>query len=439
MAYTHSVDHCREAQIGREGLSDKAYAAMLARTGEGLAWLKAAQAENRLPLLRLPARTDDFPDIAAAAAALTEGATDVVFLGTGGSSLGGQTLAQVAGWNVPGIGPFRPGPRLHFMDNLDPGSMEALLANLPLATARFAAISKSGGTGETLMQTIAVIAALRATGLGTSVPQVLVGISEPEAPGRGNGLRELLASERVRMFPHDPDVGGRFSGLSNVGLLAAAVAGLDVAAIRAGAAAVLAPVLAGAAPADVPAAVGAAVSIGLAEERGKVQTVLMAYADRLERFTAWYLQLWAESLGKDGKGTTPVRALGPVDQHSQLQLFLAGPRDKMFTVVTTHMKGRGPIMDAELSKRARQPDFAGRRIGDLVAAQGRATADTFARNGIPVRRIHVPVIDARAIGALMMHFFLETILAARLIGVDAFDQPAVEEGKVLAKRYMAEG
>jgi glucose-6-phosphate isomerase len=226
--------------------------------------------------------------------------------------------------------------------------------------------------------------------------------------------------------------------LTNVGLIAAAVAGLAPVAVRAGAAEALAPVLAGAAPGDVPSAVGAAVSIGLAEELGASQTVLMAYADRLERLTAWWVQLWAESLGKDGKGTTPVRALGPVDQHSQLQLFLAGPRDKMFTVVTTDVAGRGPVMDPELAALAGQRDFAGRRIGDLVAAQGRATADTFARNGRPVRRIHAPVIDAHTAGALMMHFFLETILAAHLLGVDPFDQPAVEEGKVLAKRYMAE-
>jgi glucose-6-phosphate isomerase len=87
----------------------------------------------------------------------------------------------------------------------------------------------------------------------------------------------------------------------------------------------------------------------------------------------------------------------------------------------------------------RGPGFAGKTVGDLVAAQGRATADTFAKNGLPVRTLHVAKLDERAIGGLMMHFFLETIIAAHLIGVDPFDQPAVEEGKVLAKRYLAEG
>jgi glucose-6-phosphate isomerase len=165
----------------------------------------------------------------------------------------------------------------------------------------------------------------------------------------------------------------------------------------------------------------------------------MAYADRLERFTRWYVQLWAESLGKEGKGTTPLGALGPVDQHSQLQLFIAGPRDKLFTIVTTVGAGTGPRMDAKLAARAGEPDFAGKTIGDLVAAQGRATAETLANNGLPVRTIHVPRLDERALGALLMHFMLETIIAAHLIGVDAFDQPAVEEGKVLAKRYLKDG
>jgi glucose-6-phosphate isomerase len=209
--------------------------------------------------------------------------------------------------------------------------------------------------------------------------------------------------------------------------------GLDIGAIRAGAAAALAPVLERRAPADVPAAVGAALSVAA----GKPIAVMMAYADRLERFTRWYVQLWAESLGKNGKGTTPVAALGPVDQHSQLQLFIAGPRDKLFSIVTVRAAGRGPRITAELARLAGEPDFAGKAMGDLVAAQGRATAETLAKNGCPVRTIHVDVLDEANLGELLMHFMLETIIAAHLLGVDPFDQPAVEEGKVLAKSYLA--
>ena len=165
----------------------------------------------------------------------------------------------------------------------------------------------------------------------------------------------------------------------------------------------------------------------------------MAYADRLERLTRWYVQLWAESLGKQGKGTTPVAVLGPVDQHSQLQLYISGPRDKLFTVITTGVAGRGPRMDGKLAVLAGEPDFADKSIGDLIAAQGRATAETLAKNGCPVRTIHIERLDETSLGELLMHFMLETIIAAHLLGVDPFDQPAVEEGKVLAKRYLAGG
>jgi glucose-6-phosphate isomerase len=423
MAIQQTIDHAKPAN----------FADVLDRAGEALAWLRARHADGKLPLLRLPEKHDDIAAILGYAALLRDGTSDVVFLGTGGSSLGGQTLAQLAGYGVPGVGAFRPQPRIHFMDNLDPESYSALLQNLPLKTSRFVAVSKSGGTGETLMQTIAALEAVKAAKLDPH--QHFLGITEPAKPGKANGLRELLGAHRVEMTDHDPGVGGRFSALTNVGLLPAAVCGLDIAAIRAGAADALAPVLGNKPPADVPAAAGAALAVSLAAT--KTISVMMPYADRLERFTRWYVQLWAESLGKDGKGTTPIGALGPVDQHSQLQLYIDGPRDKLFTVVTVSPAGRGPRMSADLAKLGGEPDLAGKAIGDLVAAQGRATAETLAKHGCPVRTIHLPQLDERHLGELLMHFMLETIVAAQLFGVDAFDQPAVEEGKVLAKKYLA--
>jgi glucose-6-phosphate isomerase len=438
MRLVQLIDGARAVRIGPHGVDDKAFAETLARCADALAWLRSRHADGKLPLLRLPERKDDIFDVRAAAQRLVQGATDVVFLGTGGSSLGGQTLAQLAGHAVPGVGALRDGPRLHFMDNLDPESYALLLARAPLATTRFVAISKSGGTGETLMQTAAALSAMRVAGLSAQVGTSFLGISEPVA-GKRNGLRELLGPDKVTMLDHDPNVGGRYSVLTNVGLLPAAIAGIDVAAVRQGAAAALAPVLAGKAPAEVPACVGAALAVALATTKGKTISVLMAYADRLERFTRWYVQLWAESLAKDGKGTTPIGALGPVDQHSQLQLYIAGPRDKLFTIVTLDAAGRGPRIDGGLAALAGEPDFAGRTMGDLVAALGRATPETLAKNGCPVRTLHLDRLDEAGLGELLMHFMLETIIAAHLLGVDPFDQPAVEEGKVLAKKYLAGG
>jgi glucose-6-phosphate isomerase len=362
----------------------------------------------------------------------------VVFLGTGGSSLGGQALAQLRDYAVPGAGRFTESPRVHFLDNLDPVTLDRVLHKLPLSSTRFVAISKSGGTGETLMQTIAVLSALDKAGLRAHPNEMFLGLSEPKKPGVRNALRDLLEPEGVRFLEHHTGIGGRYSVLTNVGLLPAAVMGLDIEAIRQGAADAYAPFRNGSEAKDAPAALGAALNIAMILE-GKGIAVTMAYADRLERFTRWWVQLWAESIGKDGKGSQPVAAIGPVDQHSQLQLYLAGPNDKLFTVLTTDVAGKGPIMDEKLSQRAGEPGFAGKHIGDLVAAQGRATGDTLAKNGRPTRQMHIDKLDERALGEILMHFMLETILTGYALGVDPFDQPAVEEGKILAKQYLAQG
>lgn len=186
-----------------------------------------------------------------------------------------------------------------------------------------------------------------------------------------------------------------------------------------------------------PAIMGAVASLAFKNARGMNISVMMGYGDRFDRLIHWYVQLWSESLGKDGVGTTPLPYLGPVDQHSQLQLYLGGPRDKLVTLISQATKGQGPIVDPVYANEAGLPDFAGRSVGCLVDAQSRATADTLARNNVPVRHIHVEKLDMTSMGSLLMTFMLETILAGFMMGIDPFDQPAVEEGKILAKEYMA--
>jgi glucose-6-phosphate isomerase len=416
------------------GITQGAFENNLKRLAGPLADMRAAYENSSLALLRLPERAADLRAVEALAAKLRE-ATDVVFLGTGGSSLGGQTLAQLGGYNVPGVGDLRRMPKLHFLDNLDALSLEEFLAELPLETARFVAISKSGGTGETLVQTIAVIGALKKSKL--DVAKYLYGISEPEKAGGKNGLRALLDKFGCEVLDHDTEVGGRFIALTNVGMLPALLADVDIRALREGARELLAPILRGAAPADVAPAAGAALAV-TASEAGLPISVLLAYGDRFERLTRWWMQLWGESLGKNGKGSTPIASIGPVDQHSQLQLWLAGPRDKFFTVLTQGTKEQGPQLDAELAALAGEPVFASRKVGALVAAQSRATADTLAKHARPLRSIEVKNLDAFALGGVLMHFMLETILAGALYDVNPYDQPAVEEGKILAKKYLAE-
>jgi glucose-6-phosphate isomerase len=163
---------------------------------------------------------------------------------------------------------------------------------------------------------------------------------------------------------------------------------------------------------------------------------MMPYSDRLGRFSHWFSQLWAESLGKDGKGTAPISCLGPLDQHSQLQLFMDGPREYLITVVRVPTAGIGPRVDPALAAAAGLDYLAGRTAGDLVSAQAEALPKALVRAGRPVRTFDLDALDERSIGALMMHMMLETILAASLLGVDPFDQPAVELAKAITRERV---
>jgi glucose-6-phosphate isomerase len=176
--------------------------------------------------------------------------------------------------------------------------------------------------------------------------------------------------------------------------------------------------------------------VGLPGERQVTQTVLMLYSDRLRWFGRWFRQLWAESLGKEGGGTTPVDALGTVDQHSQLQLYLGGPADKLYTLICPGNGGVGAAVPPDIAADPTLAYLRGRRMGDLLDAEAEATADTLVHNGRPVRQIRVPRLDAHALGALFQHFMLETAIAAHLMGVNPYDQPAVEDGKRRARAYL---
>lgn len=152
--------------------------------------------------------------------------------------------------------------------------------------------------------------------------------------------------------------------------------------------------------------------------------------------TFWFRQLWAESLGKSGGGSLPANALGPVDQHSQVQLYLDGPDDKLFTLITHPTRAEGPSVPASFGADPALAFMAKRTIGDLVDAEARATLHTLIEHERPVRHIEVVNTHEEVVGGLLMHFMLETIMTAALMGIDAFDQPAVEHGKLKAKQYM---
>jgi len=347
----------------------------------------------------------------------------------------------VAGWKSPGVAGAlqKSRPRTRFYDNLDGDTLKGVLETFDLQTTRFVITSKSGGTAETLAQAITAITAVKAAGLEGQIPGLFLGVTEPDEPGRANELRALFSKFAIPMLPHHPGIGGRFSCLTNVGLLPAIARGLDVRAIRAGAKTVIDALLAARQPDDFAPAIGAATAIALAKEKGVGTLVMMPYADKLGRFAAWFVQLWAESLGKSGEGTTPIGALGPLDQHSQLQLFMDGPRQHYLTVLRVATSGRGPRIDPELARLAGADMLGGHTVGDIVNAQAHAVPEALQRAGRPVRTIDIASLDEKSIGVLLMHFMIETILAGRLLGVDPFDQPAVELAKILTKERLAKG
>lgn len=392
-----------------------------------LAWLRQAHGDGSLELLRVPVRQDDIEAARATADQWCANTSDVAVLGIGGSSLGGRALAEL----LP-FGAARK-PHVTFFDNADPFTFAAALKTFDLRTTRFIAISKSGGTAETLSQTLAAAGAFEEAGGGKYLAHHFIVVTEPKP----SALKSFAECIGCPVLDHPTAVGGRYAVLTMVGILPGLLLGLDVEALRAGAAAVVDNMLSAASARDVPACAGAALHFALAREGKLRDTVLWSYSDKLKTFGPWWRQLWAESLGKNGQGSTPVAALGPVDQHSQLQLFLDGPGDALYTILTTDTEGEGPLIPVARAEALGLSYLSGKHLGDLVAAEARATAETLARRGRPVRRIHVPTLDERALGALFMHFMLETIVMGRMMGVDPFDQPAVEEGKVLARQYLA--
>jgi glucose-6-phosphate isomerase len=227
--------------------------------------------------------------------------------------------------------------------------------------------------------------------------------------------------------------------LSLVGLLPALYLGLDVGGVRAGASAVLAAARAATAATAHPAAEGAALSLALYDGCGIGSAVMLIYCDALLPFGRWYQQLLAESLGKNGKGLTPLIARGVTDQHSALQLYLAGPADKFFTVLGPVARSGGVPLDRALASSLGIAYLGGRTLDELFAAEASATAAALVEARRPVRRIALPALDAQTLGALFMHFMLETVLMAKLLGINAYDQPAVEHGKLLARQLLEKG
>jgi len=342
-----------------------------------------------------------------------------VILGTGGSSLGGQTLCALKSY------PGYDSPVL-FLDNVDPTTFDMFLDHADLSSTCFIVISKSGATAETLCQFLCIIEHFKKQGLESArFAKHFIIITENKA----SALRQLADNLNLKCLDHPTNIGGRFSVFSVVALLPAMLAGLDVRALLQGADDYLNQGLDN---------VVEGVTFQYQHfKSGHNISVMMPYLDQLKSFSAWYSQLWAESLGKDGQGSTPVAALGTVDQHSQLQLYRDGPQDKIFTFIYQPTKKLGLDIGPLTSTLPELGYMSGRTMGDLLEAELYATSTSLTHKG-PVRLMELGACNESSLGALLTHFILETILMAEVLGVNAFDQPGVEESKILTRKFLSE-
>jgi len=404
--------------------------------------VEARRAAGDIGFFELPYATDAVDRVVELAEGFGQWFEDVVVLGIGGSGLGATALKEAL------LGPFwNQGsdegrdhfPRLHVVDNPDPFTINELLARLDPARTMFNVISKSGATAETMAQYLVARAWVESAVEADKARGHFLFTTDPT----NGALRQIGEAEDIPMLPVPGNVGGRFSVLSAVGLLPAAVCGVDPRELLGGAADMEQRCTTDAL-AENPAGILAALLHQADTEQGRPIHVFMPYSDRLRPVALWFQQLWAESLGKavtlSGEkrhtGPTPVAALGATDQHSMLQLLMEGPQDKVVLFVSVDDVG----VDIPIPERHPGIEslsyLGGHTLGELLDVERSATAEALRRGGRPNATLCLPRIDARSLGELLMLLQIATVYAGALYDVDPLDQPGVELGKQLTYGLM---
>ena len=340
-----------------------------------------------------------------------------VVFGTGGSNLGARALINIL---------VDQPDNILFFDNIDPLFFQSQILKLDFATTGFIVISKSGTTPETLSQLGTIVNIANEKNILNTLYNNMMVITE----FKDSALFNIAKKNNCLLLEHQDDIGGRYSVFSNVGMVPAIIAGLNVKKIHEGVVKVLNKN-------DFNNPFKFAQMFKYSVTNNFSSSVLMTYSDGLNYFGKWYLQLWAESIGKQNRGVTALHATGTTDQHSQLQLYLDGPKDKFFTIIKSNYKNKGLLIDSQLMKDESIDYLVNKKMGDLMHAEQDATIDTFKLNGFKFREIFIETIDEENIGMLMANSIIETIAACIYFDVDPFDQPAVEQGKVLTKKYLS--
>ena len=336
----------------------------------------------------------------------------VIILGVGGSSLGAKTLCSLKNQN-----------KVQFIESIDPTTITNTLNEINFADSFFIVISKSGQTIETTCQTLLIVNKFKELNIENFQNNFLFITQNPQSP-----IGQIAKEINAQITSHPDNIGGRYSVFSIVGLLPSLIAGINIKDIRLGAKEIINDFLEkGSIDNDI------ATQITLYEQ-GYTNNVLMPYIDNLENFNHWYRQLSAESLGKNGFGATPINSMGTVDQHSQLQLYLEGPKDKFFTFITQ----KNHAQDLKVTKLGNvQTLFDNKTLSQIVKIEEETTIEVLNQKILPIRIIEIDQLNEKVLGGLMMQMFIETIALSYIKNIDPFDQPAVEEIKNLTKRYLS--
>ena len=340
-----------------------------------------------------------------------------VIFGTGGSNLGARALINIC---------IDQPKNILFFDNIDPLHFQNQIKNLDINYTGFIVISKSGSTPETLSQFGSIInIANEKNCLKKLYANTMVLTEFKDSP-----LYNIAKKNNCHLLEHKQNIGGRYSIFSNVGMIPAILAGLNVKKVHQGA-------IKRIEKNNFINAIKFAQIFKFCSSNKFLSNVMMTYSDGLSYFGKWYLQLWAESIGKKNKGITALHAVGTTDQHSQLQLYLDGPKDKFFTFIKSNYKKKGLKIDFDTMKDESLDYLVNKTMGDLMHAEQDATIDTFKLNNFKFREILLDEINEESMGSLMAESIIETIAACIYFAVNPFDQPAVEQGKNLTKKYLS--
>ncbi len=428
------VNNMMADYIGENGFTDKELEAVAPKAKEAFAYVANNRGKGMMGWTELPYNQDEIvDDILSTAKEIQEKFDYFVVLGIGGSALGPIAIQQALNhlhYNDLPKSKRNGCPKLYVEDNVDPERMQALFDVIDLEKTCFNVISKSGSTSETMTQYLILWDALK-NKLGDSAKEHIVATTDKE---KGN-LIKLANKEGFKKYVIPDGVGGRFSEMCPVGLLAAAVCGIDIKAMLDGAAYM--DKLAQSDNIFENSPLMAAALQYMAMNKGYNISVMMPYADSLKYMADWYCQLWGESLGKkndlDGNvvnvGQTPVKALGVTDQHSQVQLYTEGPFDKVITILGVD-KYRCEVRIADGCEDIPAVNFlCGHTMNELITAERNATEYALLKSGHLNHTIMLPEVNAFTIGELMYFYELETAYCGAMLNINTFDQPGVEEGK----------